>query len=104
MAGSVDASREMARYEMAKGFLLDSHDLGQAGGTGEIFEWARVPAGLGSSLILAGGLSPDNVADAVRCVRPYAVDVSSGVESAKGIKDGDRMLRFIRGVELGDSS
>ena len=73
------------------------------GGTGERFEWSRLPTGLKTPLILAGGLSPENVAEGVRQVRPYAVDVSSGVESAKGIKSADRIAEFVRGVKRGEA-
>jgi phosphoribosylanthranilate isomerase len=104
MAGAIGVSDQIAQHHQARGFLLDSHELGQAGGTGTAFDWTRVPKGLEVSLVLAGGLSPDNVAEAIRCVRPYAVDVSSGVESGKGVKDAGKMLRFVEGVKLGDTS
>lgn len=104
MAGGISVSEQIAQHHMARGFLLDSHELGQAGGTGTAFDWTRVPKDLEGSLILAGGLNPDNVAEAIRCVRPYAVDVSSGVESEKGRKDAGKMQRFIEGVKLGDTS
>jgi phosphoribosylanthranilate isomerase len=68
------------------------------GGTGQIFDWARIPAERQKPLILAGGLHPGNVTEAIRQVRPYAVDVSSGVESAKGVKDAALMRAFLRGV------
>ena len=80
----------------ASGLLLDSHAPGGAGGTGERFDWREVPEFGGRPLWLAGGLEPDNVAEAVRHFRPWAVDVSSGVESAPGIKDDDKVRRFIR--------
>jgi phosphoribosylanthranilate isomerase len=104
MAGGVSVSQQIAQHHTARGFLLDSHELGQAGGTGTAFDWTRVPKDLEVSLILAGGLNPDNVAEAIRCVRPYAVDVSSGVESGKGRKDAGKMQRFIEGVRIGDTS
>lgn len=89
-------------YDSASGLLLDSYQCGVAGGTGVAFDWARVPQSVTKSLtkpiILAGGLTPDNVAEAIRQVRPYAVDVSGGVESAKGIKDAAKMAAFIQGV------
>jgi phosphoribosylanthranilate isomerase len=91
-----------AQYPSAAGFLLDSHGPGEAGGSGRAFDWSRVPAGLSAPLILAGGLTPDNVAEAVRRVRPYAVDVSSGVESSPGIKDAGLMQAFVKGVQRGD--
>lgn len=76
------------------GFVFDSHGGAQTGGSGRRFEWSRIPAALPAPLILAGGLTPETVADAVRRVRPYMVDVSSGVESAPGIKDHAKMRRF----------
>lgn len=91
-----------AGYPRAAAFLLDSHAPGQAGGSGQGFDWSRAPRTLSAPLILAGGLKPDNVADAVRQLRPYAVDVSSGVESAPGIKDAGRMTAFVKGVQRGD--
>ncbi len=79
--------------------MLDTYSERAAGGTGEIFDWARVPAGLGKPLVLAGGLTPDNVASAIASVGPYAVDVSSGVERAKGVKDADKIEAFVRAVQ-----
>lgn len=102
MAGSETAEAFMARYAGAQGFLLDSHGAGQAGGTGQTFDWGRWPAGTQQSLVLAGGLHPDNVAEAIRQTRPWAVDVSSGVESAPGVKDARRMIRFISEVRRVD--
>ncbi|BCX89959.1 phosphoribosylanthranilate isomerase [Methylomarinovum tepidoasis] len=104
MAADVDLEREAARYYDSRGLLLDAWHPAAAGGTGERFDWARIPGDLPLPVILAGGLAPDNVAAAVRQVRPWAVDVSSGVESAKGIKDPARMAAFIREVRHGDST
>lgn len=87
-----------ARYSGAKGLLLDAYVEGVAGGTGERFDWSLIPADLPKPVILAGGLTPDNVANAIRQVRPYAVDVSGGVEREKGIKDTDKIAAFMRGV------
>lgn len=95
MGSEADTMAYARRYPDAAGFLLDSHEAGQAGGSGHAFDWARVPAGLGAPLILAGGLAAGNVAEAVRAVRPYAVDVSSSVESVPGVKDPGRMAAFI---------
>ncbi len=84
----------IASYEVSA-FLLDSATLGY-GGSGEAFDWALVAeAASAVRVVLAGGLHPGNVAEAVRTVRPYAVDVASGVESAPGIKDEEKMRRFI---------
>jgi phosphoribosylanthranilate isomerase len=84
-------------------FLLDSWVEGVAGGTGRTFDWsiAQAARGLGR-LILAGGLTPENVGDAIRQVRPFGVDVSGGIESAPGIKDADRMRAFVEAVRAAD--
>jgi phosphoribosylanthranilate isomerase len=90
------------RYTTAKGLLLDAFVEGSHGGTGSTFDWALIPDQLPLPLILAGGLHQDNVADAIRRVRPWAVDVSSGVEATKGIKDAAKIAAFIRGVRNAD--
>lgn len=82
----------------ARGLLLDALVPGVPGGTGQRFDWTLVPHDLPLPVVLAGGLTPDNVGDAIRAVRPYAVDVSGGVEADKGIKDHARMAAFIEGV------
>jgi phosphoribosylanthranilate isomerase len=102
MADGVDLPMAATEYNDARGLLLDAYHKGIPGGTGETFDWARIPANLPLPVILAGGLTPDNVADAVRSVHPYAVDVSSGVEAAKGIKDAAKIEAFIRGVNSAD--
>ncbi len=89
-------------YASAKGLLLDTFVEGARGGTGAMFDWSLIPRDLPLPIILAGGLNPDNVAEAIRQVRPWAVDVSSGVETAKGIKDAALMAAFIRGVKDAD--
>lgn len=102
MASVRDVRGYAAAHPRASGFLLDSHARGGAGGTGERFDWQRVPRDLDRPLILAGGLDADNVAEAIRIAQPYAVDVSSGIESAPGIKDLEKMRRFVaavRGIE-----
>ena len=93
-----DVAASVSEYAGARGVLLDTHHDQHAGGTGEPFDWARVPERLALPVILAGGLNPQNVAAAVRQVRPYAVDVSGGVESAKGIKEQQKMAAFIHEV------
>ena len=98
----VDLLQYARRYRTAKGLLLDAFVDGSHGGTGATFDWALIPDQLPLPLILAGGLHPDNVADAIRQVRPWAVDVSSGVEAAKGIKDAAKIAAFIRGVRNAD--
>lgn len=100
--GSADPISQARRYPDAAGFLLDSHAPGELGGSGRAFDWSRVPE-LPRPLVLAGGLNPDNVAAAIRRCRPYGVDVSSGVEAGKGIKDADRMAAFLNEVRRVDS-
>ncbi|MCW9088613.1 MAG: phosphoribosylanthranilate isomerase [Gammaproteobacteria bacterium] len=102
MAEEVDLNAVAAEYHEARGLLLDSYQKGVPGGTGHAFDWARIPDDLAMPVILAGGLNPQNVCEAVRQVRPYAVDVSSGVELEKGIKDADKIIAFMRGVEIAD--
>lgn len=86
------------RFPDAQGFLVDSHAPGAAGGTGEVFDWTQVPQDYPQPIILAGGLTPENIAEAIRISRAYAVDVSSGVESAPGIKDAGKVAAFMAGV------
>jgi len=86
------------QFSGARGLLLDAYQPGVPGGTGHRFDWALIPDGLSLPLILSGGLTPDNVVAAVRRVRPYAVDVSSGVEREKGIKCADLIRKFVKGV------
>ena len=89
----------IADYPGASGILLDAYRKGIPGGTGESFDWGLIPPALDKPLILAGGLHENNVAQAIGQVAPYAVDVSSGVESRPGIKDHDKLAAFIRAVE-----
>lgn len=91
-----DIAAQVARYPSAQGILLDAYVEGVPGGTGEAFDWSLIPQMLSKPLILAGGLRPDNVAEAVSRVRPYAVDVSGGVEASKGVKDVEKVDAFIR--------
>ena len=91
-----------AQYTECVGFLLDSHALGESGGSGGVFDWEKIPEGFNRPLILAGGLNIDNVCEAVQQVKPFAVDVSSGVESSKGIKNKEKMAAFVSGVINGD--
>lgn len=98
MGAGGDPLAVAAAHPRALGFLLDSNAPGERGGHGRTFDWDRAPAALGRPWLLAGGLAPDNVAEAVRRLRPYGVDVSSGVESAPGIKDADKMAAFISEV------
>ncbi|VXC37161.1 N-(5'-phosphoribosyl)anthranilate isomerase [Pseudomonas sp. 8Z] len=93
-----DVAALMAPYTGACGILLDTFVEGVPGGTGAAFDWSLVPSEAGKPVILAGGLTPDNVAQAIAQVRPYAVDVSGGVEAAKGIKDASRIQAFLNAV------
>jgi phosphoribosylanthranilate isomerase len=98
----MDLSPLMAAYSGASGFLVDAWHPDAMGGTGQRFDWSLIPPDMADSLILAGGLSPDNVAEALRVVRPYALDVSSGVEAGKGIKDAGKMAAFLKEVHRFD--
>lgn len=84
-----------ADFDAARGLLLDAYVPGVPGGTGERFDWRLIPPNLPKPVVLSGGLTPDNVAEAVQRVRPWAVDVSSGVEATKGIKDAHKIAQFI---------
>jgi len=98
MRDGVDLVQLSNDYADASALLLDSFVEGIQGGTGQIFDWSRVPSDLNKPIILAGGLSPENVADAISRVSPYAVDVSGGVEIEKGIKDAAKIEEFIQEV------
>lgn len=98
MSDQADVAACMARYGDARGLLLDAWQPGIPGGTGATFDWARVPRDASMPIILAGGLHAGNVAAAVRQACPYAVDVSGGVESARGIKDAAKIAAFINEV------
>lgn len=93
-----DLSVTMAPYAGARGILLDTFVEGVPGGTGAAFDWSLVPQGVAKPIILAGGLEASNVAAAIREVRPYAVDVSGGVEASKGIKDANKIRAFVQAV------
>lgn len=87
-----------ADYSDARALLFDTYTAGVAGGTGQVFDWSLIPKNLPQAVVLAGGLDAENVTAAIRQVRPYAVDVSGGVEAAKGIKDAQKIAAFMRGV------
>jgi len=87
------------RYRTAKGLLLDTYAANMPGGTGHVFDWRLIPQQLPLPLILSGGLNPDNVASAIKQTKPWAVDVSSGVEASKGIKDKKKIIAFMQGVK-----
>lgn len=101
MREGVDVLGEQRRYQDACALLLDTYVAGRSGGTGQSFDWSRIPA-LAKPLVLAGGLTPGNVAAAVQQVHPYAVDVSGGVEQRKGIKDPEQIREFIQEVRKAD--
>ncbi|KAA8706184.1 phosphoribosylanthranilate isomerase [Pseudomonas cannabina] len=94
-----DIAQACRAYRNARGVLLDTYVEGFPGGTGETFDWALIPDDLDKPVILAGGLTSANVAQAIAQVRPYAVDVSGGVEKSKGIKDREKILAFMSTVQ-----
>jgi phosphoribosylanthranilate isomerase len=98
MRPAVNLATEERRYADAAGLLLDAFDDGVPGGTGRSFDWTLVPARRTKPIVLAGGLNADNVAEAIRRVRPDGVDVTSGVEAGKGIKDPAKIGAFIAAV------
>ena len=98
MESGVSIDERMDKYPGAAAILLDSYSTSVAGGSGETFDWSLIPRNRSLPIILAGGLKSGNVSQAIQAVRPYAVDVSSGVEQSKGIKDADKMSAFINEV------
>jgi phosphoribosylanthranilate isomerase len=103
MAEGTDLLEYANRFSRAKALLLDAHVPGLRGGTGETFDWAGFPRDFPLPLILSGGLTVQNVGRAVREARPWAVDVSSGVEASRGIKDAGKIIEFIRSVRREDA-
>ena len=102
--GSVeDIEGYTALYPRAQGFLLDSNVAGRQGGSGDTFDWSIIPSCFDFPLVLAGGLNPANVAAAITQVHPWGVDVNSGVEESKGIKDAELMIQFFSEVKRGDA-
>ena len=98
MKEGIDLAALCDKYRSSRGILLDAYVAGKAGGTGEVFDWNRIPQQLEKPIILAGGLTPSNVQLAIQSVAPWAVDVSGGVEQAKGKKDPALVSAFIEGV------
>lgn len=90
-----DLYEQCRRYDSARGVLLDSYKKGVPGGTGETFDWDLIPHDLPLPVILAGGLNSNNVKQAIRTIKPWAVDVSSGVEKSPGKKDPEKITQFI---------
>ena len=103
MQDNVDLKAMADKYSAAAALLLDSYVKDIYGGTGTTFDWSGIPDDIAKPLILAGGLDAGNVADAVKQVRPYGVDVSGGVELGKGIKDAGKIEQFIREVRNADN-
>lgn len=98
MKDGLDLYSLQNEYASARGLLLDTYKKGVPGGTGETFNWEKVPHDLTIPIILAGGLVADNVAQAIKVARPYAVDVSGGVEASKGKKDSQKIIQFMDNV------
>ncbi|MGM0784826.1 MAG: phosphoribosylanthranilate isomerase [Pseudomonadota bacterium] len=99
MRDGLDVHAAAAAYANARALLLDAYRPGVPGGTGETFDWSRIPANPTKPVILAGGLTPDNVAEAIAVAHPFAVDVSGGVEIEPGRKDPRRIAAFLSAVQ-----
>jgi phosphoribosylanthranilate isomerase len=99
----VDLLEWRQRFSRAAALLLDAQVAGQFGGTGTAFDWSLVPASLARTVVLSGGLDAANVGRAIHAMRPWAVDVSSGVESQRGVKDAARIEEFMRSVKDADA-
>ena len=104
MKPGLDISSEIERFNGARSILLDAYRKGVPGGTGESFDWDLIPIEYRHRIVLAGGLTPANIADAVTQVKPYAVDVSGGVEVSAGKKDQVKVVEFIKGVQRADTA
>ena len=102
MAPGLDLVEFARAFASAQGILLDAH-VESYGGAGKTFDWSLIPGSLPLPVILSGGLSAGNVGEAIRMVRPWAVDVSSGVEVAKGIKDASMIAAFVAAVRSADA-
>jgi phosphoribosylanthranilate isomerase len=101
--GSIDDPDAYAQtYTLAQGFLLDSNVAGRLGGSGDTFDWSKIPASFEYPLVLAGGINSSNVAAAIARVQPWGVDVSTGVEVSRGVKSTDLIDQFFDEVERGD--
>jgi phosphoribosylanthranilate isomerase len=103
--GTIDDPSAYAReHPRAQGFLLDSNAAGRRGGSGDTFDWSKIPSDFEHPLVLAGGINSSNVADAIARIKPWAVDVLSGVEASRGIKSSEMIDQFFREVERGDAN
>lgn len=100
MASVADVNAYAQQYRTAQGFLMDSNVAGRQGGSGDTFDWSKIPSPFDYPLVLAGGLNPSNVSAAITQVRPWAVDVSSGVEKSRGIKDAKLIEQFFDAVRI----
>ena len=102
--GSIDdPAGYAAQHPGAQGFLFDSNAAGLQGGSGDTFDWSEIPPAFEPPLILAGGINPSNVADAIARVQPWGVDVSSGVEESRGVKNSELIDLFFDEVKRGDA-
>lgn len=99
MKNTQDFTNYIGQFTEAKGFLIDSHAKGKAGGTGETFDWSNIPQNIDKPIILAGGLNPDNISDAIQQTSVYAFDLSSGVESHPGIKDKQKIMQLFKNIQ-----
>ena len=104
MKPGVDLLEYAGRFSSARALLLDAHVPGIPGGTGQTFNWSAIPRDLPMPVILSGGLDAENVGPAIKFVRPWAVDVSSGVEATRGTKDPKKIVEFIRRVQREDAA
>lgn len=98
------ATQYMQAYRDAAGFLLDNYGADAIGGSGTAFDWSKIPQHCPAPLVMAGGLNADNVGEVIRACRPYAVDLSSAVETAPGIKSAEKMAAFVAAVQAADLS
>ena len=104
MGGGVDPIAVVRAHPAAAGFVLDGHAAGEQGGSGKTFDWSAEVDAFAKPIVFAGGLTAHNVGAAIRVARPYAVDVSSGIESAPGIKDAAKLADFVAAVRAADGA
>ncbi|MFT3757093.1 MAG: phosphoribosylanthranilate isomerase [Pseudoxanthomonas sp.] len=95
MGSEADPVARFAEYPHAAAFLLDGHGMGEQGGSGKAFDWSKMPQSTAKPVLLAGGLNPGNMGHALQIAQPWGVDVSSGIESAPGLKDAEKMRAFV---------
>lgn len=103
MGDGVASISRLSDYPHASALLLDGHGFGEAGGSGKAFDWSLLSGELAQPLIVAGGLHPGNVGEAINMLRPWAVDVASGVEASPGVKDPSLLADFVRAVRMADA-